>query len=60
MKEILVWYEYKDTTIYSSCHLTVQNDSIAYTIAEYESRNPDIVITHYMNENNNIIDVPRL
>lgn len=48
MDQILVWY--KGDGIIGSCHLTIQNDSIAYTIAEFESRNSDTTITHYQTE----------
>ena len=55
MKDILVWYRRGNMT--GSMHVTVQNDSIAYTIAEFESRNTDTVITNYLNSDNQIVTI---
>jgi hypothetical protein len=55
MDQILVWY--RRGRIEDSIHLTIQYNSIAYTIAEYESRNQDTVITHYQDNNWNVIPV---
>lgn len=55
MKEILVWYLRGKLT--GSLHLTVQHDCIAYTIAEFESRNNDTHITHYLNKDNDCVVV---
>jgi hypothetical protein len=48
---------YKRGQIVGDTSLTILHSSIAYTIAEYESRNRDIIITHYMNADNVIIEL---
>lgn len=58
MQDLLVWYQYVGLQLTGSMHLTIENDSIAYTIANFESRNSDMKITHYLNSDNIIIAVP--
>jgi hypothetical protein len=53
MKQILVWYQRGN--IAGSIHLEIKNESIAYTIAEFESRNSGTTITHYQTEDDWII-----
>lgn len=55
-KDLKVWYQYRGTSRTGSMTLTVE-DRIEATIAEFESRNSDMVITDYLDENNNIIEV---
>jgi predicted component of type VI protein secretion system len=57
MEEILVWYEQLNGGLSNSLHLTVKEQSIAFTIAEFESRNRDVRVTAYMNENNEVINI---
>lgn len=55
MEQILVFYVKGEIT--GSLHLSTQYDCIAYTIAEFESRNLDTIITSYQDEYGNLIKV---
>ncbi len=47
MKDMRVWYTLIGSLVTGSMTLTIQRNAPIYTIAEYESRNKDMRITHY-------------
>lgn len=57
MKEVRVWYQYYGSERTGSMTLTVIDNDLMSTIREFESRNWDMRITHYLNEDNDVVAV---